>query len=52
MSTTMHCIIYCQWCGSQMLLDNAEYYCKLDTHKIMYRCATCKSQWTNGYKGK
>ncbi len=45
-------VIYCPWCGFQMTMDNAEYYGKLDTHKIIYRCTTCKSQWTNGYKGK
>ena len=45
-------IIYCPWCGSQMTLDNAEYYCELHTHIIIYRCATCKSDWANGYKGK
>jgi transposase-like protein len=45
-------IIYCPWCGSEMTLDDAEYYGKLDTHKIIYRCANCKSEWADEYKGK
>ena len=39
-------IINCPWCGSQMALDKAEYYGKVDTHKIIYRCTTCKAQWS------
>jgi len=41
-------IIFCPWCECEMTLDNAEYYCKLNTHKIICKCITCQSQWVDG----